>query len=70
MWLFFHCIRTNRGEPYACKEVDNILSIKVPKIEADEHIIPLCKYTPKFLQNYFITQELRNRVKVKIDLVF
>ena len=65
-WIFFHCIKKNRITPYECKEIPDILKIPIPNIESNEHIIVLCKYTPIFMQKFFINKKLRNMIHIDI----
>jgi hypothetical protein len=65
-WIFFHCIRQNRIEPYVCKKIPDIFAVKVPNIEAHEYLIPLCVYTPKSMYGYFLTKKIQSQVQITI----
>lgn len=66
-WIFFHCIKKNRIEPYVCKSVTDIYSVKVPNIEANEYLIPLCAYIPRKWHQYYLAKYIRERVAVNIS---
>lgn len=65
-WIFFHCIKKDRITPYKCKELctKDITQIPIPDLQSNEHIIVLCSYTPKYLQSFFVTKKLKDRIKI------
>lgn len=65
-WIFFHCVKKNRIEPYVCRQITNIYEVKVPNIEANEFLIPLCGYIPRIWHRYYLAKYIRRHIQVNI----
>jgi len=65
-WDFFHCIRKTPFEPYVCKQINSIYFVKLPDIDSDEYLIPICNHVPISLKQYQLEKYLKSKIKVKL----
>jgi hypothetical protein len=66
IWSYYHCIKKNRIEPYICVPITDILSIPVPHIEFESHIVPICKHIPAALHAREIKKKIIASLRVEI----
>ena len=66
IWLYYHCIKKNRIEPYVCIPITDILSIPIPNINIESRIIPICKYIPAALHVREIKKKIIATLQVDI----
>lgn len=68
-WIFFHCIKqwpSERGL-YKCHQIEHILDVKIPPLNTDEYLVPICGYTPKSWIPFYLKQNLNNKVRVIVE---